>query len=53
MCMECDGTLDLVDVHFVVRVTIYGNTSNTGKFASGIYHLEPFFDVNSMVMSVV
>ena len=55
MCMECNGTLDSVNVHFVVGVTIYGNTGqygNTGKYASVIYHLEPFFNVNSMVMSI-
>src|ERR1700683_5532140 len=38
------------DVHCMMGVTIYGNT---GKYASVIYHLEPFFDVNSMVMSIV
>ena len=41
MCMECNGTLDSVDVHFVVGVAIYGNT---GKYASVIYHLELIFD---------
>jgi hypothetical protein len=50
VCMECNGTLDLVNVHFVIGVTIYGNT---GKYASVIYHLELFFNVNSMMMSVV
>ena len=50
MCMECNGTLDSVIVHFVIGLTRYGNT---GKYATVIYHLEPFFDVNSMVMSIV
>ena len=36
--------------HCVIGVTIYGNTN---KYTSVIYHLEPFFDVNSMVMSIV
>ena len=36
-------------VHCVIGVTICGNT---GKYASVIYHLEPFFNVNSMVMSI-
>ena len=38
------------DVCCMIGVTIYGNTS---KYASVIYHLEPFFNVNSMVMSIV
>ena len=37
------------DVHFVIGVTIYGNTS---KCVSVIYVLDQFFDVSSMVMSV-
>ena len=37
------------DVHFVIRVTIYGNS---GKHISVIYVLEQIFDVNLMVMSV-
>jgi len=35
--------------HFVIRVTIYGNTS---KCVSVIHVLDQFLDVNSMVMSV-
>ena len=38
------------DVCFVIRVTIYGNR---GKPISVIYVLDWFFDVNSMVMSVL
>ena len=38
------------DVRCVIGVTRYGNIA---KYTSVIYHLKPFFDVNSMVMSVV
>jgi len=38
------------DVHFVIRMTICGNS---GKHISVIYGSEQFFDVNSMVMSVL
>ena len=37
------------DVSFVIRVTIYGKS---GKHTSVIHFQEPFFDVNSTVMSV-
>ena len=38
------------DVCCVIKVAIYGNTN---KYTSVVYHLEPFFNVNSMVMSIV
>ena len=38
------------DVSFVIQVTIYGKS---GKHTSVIHFQEPFFDVNSMVMSVL
>ena len=38
------------DVCCVIKVTIYGNTN---KYTSVVYHLELFFNVNSMVMSIV
>ena len=51
-------------VRFAIRLTIFGNGGvccmigvtiygNPDKYASVIYHLEPFFNVNSMVMSIV
>ena len=53
---KCDTSLGTIfrhefngDVGFMIRVTIYGKS---GKHTSVIHLREPFFDVNSMVMSV-
>ena len=50
-CYICSGVVFWYEfdgnVHFVIGVTIYGNTS---KHISVIYVLERFFDANSMVV---
>ena len=53
-CYTCSGPVFWCefngDVRFVIGVTIYGNT---GKCGSVIHVLDQFFDVNSMVMSIL